>query len=791
MKFLALLVLFCTTGWNEAEVCQHFPAEKNVALQGTATQSSIYDARGRAGHAIDGNSNSNYFSSSCTATKNDFGPWWRLDLAKTYKVSSITITNRGDCCPQRLNGAVIHVGNSLDNNGNDNPTCGSVTSLSAGSTQTFCCEGMGGRYVSINIPGRREFLSLCEVEVMGVPGTPQCQQSPAEKNVALQGTATQSSIYDARGRAGHAIDGDSNSNYFSSSCTATKNDFGPWWRLDLAKTYKVSSITITNRGDCCPQRLNGAVIHVGNSLDNNGNDNPTCGSVTSLSAGSTQTFCCEGMGGRYVSINIPGRREFLSLCEVEVMGVPGTPQCQQSPAEKNVALQGTATQSSIYDARGRAGHAIDGDSNSNYFSSSCTATKNDFGPWWRLDLAKTYKVSSITITNRGDCCPQRLNGAVIHVGNSLDNNGNDNPTCGSVTSLSAGSTQTFCCEGMGGRYVSINIPGRREFLSLCEVEVMGVPGTPQCQQSPAEKNVALQGTATQSSIYDARGRAGHAIDGDSNSNYFSSSCTATKNDFGPWWRLDLAKTYKVSSITITNRGDCCPQRLNGAVIHVGNSLDNNGNDNPTCGSVTSLSAGSTQTFCCEGMGGRYVSINIPGRREFLSLCEVEVMGVPGTPQCQQSPAEKNVALQGTATQSSIYDARGRAGHAIDGDSNSNYFSSSCTATKNDFGPWWRLDLAKTYKVSSITITNRGDCCPQRLNGAVIHVGNSLDNNGNDNPTCGSVTSLSAGSTQTFCCEGMEGRYVSINIPGRREFLSLCEVEVFGVPGDTLEDQSCF
>lgn len=44
-----------------------------------------------------------------------------------------------------------------------------------------------------------------------------------------------------------------------------------------------------------------------------------------------------------------------------------------------------------------------------------------------------------------------------------------------------------------------------------------------------------------------------------------------------------------------------------------------------------------------------------------------------------------------------------------------------------------------------------------------------------------ISSIPAGKTKTFQCNGMVGRYVNIVIPGRREYLTLCEVEVYGEP----------
>lgn len=45
--------------------------------------------------------------------------------------------------------------------------------------------------------------------------------------------------------------------------------------------------------------------------------------------------------------------------------------------------------------------------------------------------------------------------------------------------------------------------------------------------------------------------------------------------------------------------------------------------------------------------------------------------------------------------------------------------------------------------------------------------------------CAVITNIPAGGIQEFQCNGMDGRYVNVVIPGREEYLSLCEVEVYG------------
>uniref|UniRef100_A0AAZ1XFT2 Fucolectin tachylectin-4 pentraxin-1 domain-containing protein n=1 Tax=Oreochromis aureus TaxID=47969 RepID=A0AAZ1XFT2_OREAU len=138
--------------------------ETNVARRGQVAQSSMY-GNAKPENAIDGNRASNYYQESCAHTNNDLNPWWRLDLLKTHKINTVTITNRQDCCPERINGAEIRIGNSLNDNGNANPRCAVISSIAAGASQTFACNGMEGRYINIVIPGRKEYLTLCEVEV--------------------------------------------------------------------------------------------------------------------------------------------------------------------------------------------------------------------------------------------------------------------------------------------------------------------------------------------------------------------------------------------------------------------------------------------------------------------------------------------------------------------------------------------------------------------------------------------------------------------------------------------------
>uniref|UniRef100_A0A4W5QPW4 Si:ch73-359m17.2 n=1 Tax=Hucho hucho TaxID=62062 RepID=A0A4W5QPW4_9TELE len=300
------------------------PWHMNVALKGKASQSSTFYG-GTAKRAIDGIWNQTYEDHSCSHTLGETNPWWRVDLLETYQVTSVTITNR-DTLAERINGAEIRIGNSLENDGNSNHRYGAlISSIPAGGSTTFQCHGMQGQYINVFLRGYMQYLTLCEVEVNAHP------------NAATGGIASQSSQWDKFGDANNAIDLNWTNRCLEGSCSRTKAEVDPWWRVDLSKNNNVTYVTITNRGDCCSDRISGAEIHVGDSLFNNGNSNPLCAGIPYIPAGQTRTFPCGGILGRYVTILLPGKEKYLTLCEVEVQA--STFQAGMGSIIQNVYLQ--------------------------------------------------------------------------------------------------------------------------------------------------------------------------------------------------------------------------------------------------------------------------------------------------------------------------------------------------------------------------------------------------------------------------------------------------------------------
>ncbi|XP_077985175.1 uncharacterized protein LOC144439816 [Glandiceps talaboti] len=93
----------------------------NIAYEGIATQSST-EAYYPADLAVDFNKNSNFAGNSCSKTKREYEPWWKLELKHGHEIYQVVVTNRYDCCSWRIKFAEVRVGYSK--NFRRNAVCG-------------------------------------------------------------------------------------------------------------------------------------------------------------------------------------------------------------------------------------------------------------------------------------------------------------------------------------------------------------------------------------------------------------------------------------------------------------------------------------------------------------------------------------------------------------------------------------------------------------------------------------------------------------------------------------------
>ena len=74
---------------------------ENLALGKPTLQSSVVE-EGISSNAVDGNRHPDYSEKSCIQTDNQIESWWGVDLQDDFYVTSVVITNRRDCCSERL-----------------------------------------------------------------------------------------------------------------------------------------------------------------------------------------------------------------------------------------------------------------------------------------------------------------------------------------------------------------------------------------------------------------------------------------------------------------------------------------------------------------------------------------------------------------------------------------------------------------------------------------------------------------------------------------------------------------
>ncbi|XP_022090826.1 pentraxin fusion protein-like [Acanthaster planci] len=342
---LGVLGFQMTTAWNEDELGQLLKRvlkeeveetkksidSSNLPIVGKITWQSSTLSPYSSDKAVDGSSSSNLYSSEhCShtiAAARD--PWWMVDLGSNHCISKVRILNRGDCCSKRLKDAVVRVGPNVA--ATENWACGSpVTAAQAapwGDTIEFICyPTLKGRYVSVDIPGSAT-LHLCEVALEEVP----LGHCPDSQPFSVFGKpAEQSTTHAAGYAASFAVDGSSSAiMYPDRHCSSTvTNSNHPWWKVDLGGEQCVTKVTILNRGDCCSERLQNAIVRAGTYKTVAANQ--ACGApITARQAqplgGTIEIKCDRPLRARYVSVDIPGTAT-LQLCEVSVE-VLSSPDC--------------------------------------------------------------------------------------------------------------------------------------------------------------------------------------------------------------------------------------------------------------------------------------------------------------------------------------------------------------------------------------------------------------------------------------------------------------------------------
>ncbi|KAI0225580.1 Fucolectin [Lamellibrachia satsuma] len=564
------------------------------------------------------------------------------------------------------------------------------------------------------------------------------------------------------------------------TCAVVKNDWGKGTKqfpcMPGTKGSKVK-ITLTGKAQLymCEVQVFGTQVQeprviIDVSASANGTSQ-RCATIQNSFLENTQHITCPaGMKGRFVKITVLGQNQSLSLCEVQVYGIAGRPS----------GLLGMDTYSSIP-----------------YKSTDPSKTANFMDQHYPIQRQRDSLFSHEMLRHPTDVkfmSNVKVNMKPLCLNNTecvYDYLKMTNIELAMASVHQASDKATF--EGAMKKAAVTAVDDVHPLLVVTDTSMLKFPvnllATPPVHGVPPQliatgsnlkkpevdwtKNLAKGRPAKQSTTLGTHYSAGKAVDGNRNSNMTKRSCTHTKSEAGSWWQVDLDGTYQIRKVVITNRGDCCENRLKSFVIEV----QQHENLVHICASSeAALKKGETKSFLCKrGSIGNIVRIKLTGT-EILSLCEVEVFGILETPEVDWT---KNLAKGKPAKQSTTFGKHYSAGKAVDGNRNSNMMKRSCTHTNREAGSWWQVDLYGIYEIRQVVITNRGDCCGNRLKSFVIEV----QQHENLVHICASSeAALKKGETKSFLCKrGSIGNIVRIKLKGT-EVLSLCEVEVFGILG---------
>jgi len=112
----------------------------------------------------------------------------------------------------------------------------------------------------------------------------------------------------------------------------------------------------------------------------------------------------------------------------------------------------------------------------------------------------------------------------------------------------------------------------------------------------------------------------------------------------------------------------------------------------------------------------------------------------------------------------------------------------CSRSGFIWEPWFAIELEQEFNVKQVNLKTFTEEA-YRLKGAEIRVGNSP--NAAENELCTIIDKPKENVLQTFRClsDELTGKFVSVHVPNKYEDIILCELEVYQIETDELQDDS--
>ena len=728
--------------------CIQCSSPVNLSQGKSASQSTTYNSAYPASKAIDGATSFNH-------TNAELQPWWQVDLGSSQSVNYIQITNRVECCGNRIKRFRVFVTNSPVASYS---TSGSVylydnsSGLAAGQTVDIPNLNATGRYVRIwvdNTGYGNNYLHLSEVRVLRCSGS----SDPCSGNAAPSISLSANSAALPQGSTSFPRSSNFNLN-------ATVND--PGGSVSSVEFYSGSTLLGTDNSSPFSYTMNSATSNSYN-FTAKAIDNCNASATSSQLTVTTTVTCSDGYkNGNETGVDCGGSCTACTATPTCTDGIQNGTEtgidcggnctaCVTACASPINLSQGkTASQSSNYSSAYPASKANDGASSFNH-------TGAELQPWWQVDLGSSQSVNYIQITNRVECCGNRIKRFKVFVSNSPVSSYS---ASGSVyvydnsSGLAAGQIVNISNLDATGRYVRIWVDNSgygNNYLHLSEVRVMRCSGS----SNPCSDNTAPTISLSANSAAAPQG-------GSSFPRGSSFNINATAND--PDGTVNSVEFYSGSTLLGTDNISPFSFTMNSATS---NSYNLTAKAFDDCDAVkTSAQITVTTTVSCSDgyQNGTETGVDCGGN------CTA----------CSEACASPNLLSQGKSTsQSSTYGASFPASRLVDG-SNTNF-----NHTGAELQPWWQVDLGGSFKVSAIEIRGRADCCGDRIKTFKVFVSSSPVSSYSSTTgnvyTFNSASGMTAGQVISISNLNDVGRYVRIwvNNGSVANYLHLAEVKVSG------------
>jgi len=429
---------------GNCSACSSGCATATLLSQGkTTTQSSNYSTSYPSSSCVDGNlTNFNH-------TAGELQPWWQVDLEVEKQVSSIQLTNRPDCCGNRLKRFRVFVSNTLINsyaNAGFVYEYNNAAGLGNGQVINIPNINKSGRYVRVWVDYTgygNNYLHFAEVKVFGCCSSNQDPSVSVTSDFSNYPMGSSFTINAFASDPGGII---SFVEFYNGSSLLGSDNSAPYSFTVSSATSPSYSITAKATDDCGNQGTSNTLVLTTSVSCSDGYKN---GSETGVDCGGNCTACPQGC-----------------------------------PTPVNLSQGKSATQSGNFDASNSypASFAVDG----SIIASSFNHTSAQLQPWWQVDLGNSFLISGIEITQRTGCspCTGRTKRFRVFVSSSPVASF---ATSGSVfeynnpTGLGNGEVITIPNLNATGQYVRVWVDNgsTANYLHLAEVKVMGCCATNQ------------------------------------------------------------------------------------------------------------------------------------------------------------------------------------------------------------------------------------------------------------------------------------------------------------------------